>query len=234
MTLVPRLKTARRSNENKAVCSNSRALRGSLHSVSTAALSTAMQMAEAVIVQVVDTTDVVMPAPLAARSILPMPWSLSKCSRQIFQRTQLLLLGAKRGPQISPLHLYLAPTMTVDSQATATPIASSISVPCTQELDIELYGIDIVSGWNDIDANDSNDPLQASEYVDNTIEYLCERELVTMPNHAYMDRQKDLTWRMRHELVDWMVQIHYQLCLLPEALFLVKSSYPNPSLVLSG
>ncbi|KAJ2047326.1 G2/mitotic-specific cyclin [Coemansia sp. S16] len=107
--------------------------------------------------------------------------------------------------------------MTVDSQATATPIASSISVPCTQELDIELYGIDIVSGWNDIDANDSNDPLQASEYVDNTIEYLCERELVTMPNHAYMDRQKDLTWRMRHELVDWM-----------------KSSYPNPSLVLSG
>ncbi|KAJ2040693.1 G2/mitotic-specific cyclin [Coemansia sp. S3946] len=132
--------------------------------------------------------------------------------------------------------------MTVDSQATivklacaysplctlagkyakATPIASSISVPCTQELDIELYGIDIVSGWNDIDANDSNDPLQASEYVDNTIEYLCERELVTMPNHAYMDRQKDLTWRMRHELVDWMVQIHYQLCLLPEALFLVR------------
>ncbi|KAJ2254157.1 G2/mitotic-specific cyclin [Coemansia sp. RSA 455] len=139
----------------------------------------------------------------------------------------------------------------------AAPIASSVCVPCTREQDLEIYGADIVRGWeykapptesssyvasssvaaapaadfipsvaeterdwDDIDAEDSDDLPMVSEYISDIIEYLRKRELGTMPKSNYMDRQKEVTWRMRRELVNWMVQIHYQLRLLPEALFL--------------
>ncbi|KAJ2075165.1 G2/mitotic-specific cyclin [Coemansia sp. S155-1] len=207
MALLPRMNITRSSDENKAIGSNSRALRGSLPSVHTAALSMAMQMAEAVIVQVFSTTKVVMPAPLADPKHCVNTTEPKQVVQAKISKDSTASAGCQEG--------------TSDKPTASVPDSVYDSVD-SQATDIELYGVDIVSGWNDIDANDSNDLLQASEYVDNTIGYLCERELVTMPNHTYMDRQKDLTWRMRRELVDWMVQIHYQLCLLPEALFLVR------------
>ncbi|KAJ2473275.1 G2/mitotic-specific cyclin [Coemansia sp. RSA 2322] len=77
-----------------------------------------------------------------------------------------------------------------------------------------------VCDWDDIDAEDSDDPLMVSEYIGDIIEYLREREQTTMPNPAYMGKQKELTWEMRRVLVNWIVQIHYQLRMLPETLFL--------------
>ncbi|KAJ2100968.1 hypothetical protein GGI16_003568 [Coemansia sp. S142-1] len=65
MALLPRMNITRSSDENKAIGSNSRALRGSLPSRPTAAFPAAMQAADAVIAQAVDTARVVKPAPLA-------------------------------------------------------------------------------------------------------------------------------------------------------------------------
>jgi hypothetical protein len=41
-----------------------------------------------------------------------------------------------------------------------------------------------------------------------------------MPNPDYMDDQKDLQWKMRGILVDWLVEVHHKFRLLPETLFL--------------
>jgi G2/mitotic-specific cyclin 2 len=41
-----------------------------------------------------------------------------------------------------------------------------------------------------------------------------------MPNPNYMVRQKDLGWKMRGILNDWLIQIHVKFRLLPETLFL--------------
>lgn len=41
-----------------------------------------------------------------------------------------------------------------------------------------------------------------------------------MPNPAYMEMQKDLAWKMRGILVDWLIQVHSRFRLLPETLFL--------------
>ena len=75
-------------------------------------------------------------------------------------------------------------------------------------------------GWEDLDAEDEGDPLMVSEYVIEIFDYLRKLELQTMPNPNYMDNQKELRWRMRGVLVDWLIEIHHKFRLLPETLFL--------------
>jgi G2/mitotic-specific cyclin 1/2 len=41
-----------------------------------------------------------------------------------------------------------------------------------------------------------------------------------MPDADYMDNQKELAWRMRGILNDWLVEVHMKFRLLPETLFL--------------
>ncbi|KAJ2663176.1 G2/mitotic-specific cyclin [Coemansia sp. RSA 1200] len=77
-----------------------------------------------------------------------------------------------------------------------------------------------VCDWDDIDAEDAEDPLMVSEYIAEIIEYMRELEQKSMPDDSYMSKQNDLTWEMRRVLVNWLVQIHYQLRMLPETLFL--------------
>ncbi|TFY79540.1 hypothetical protein EWM64_g4472 [Hericium alpestre] len=75
-------------------------------------------------------------------------------------------------------------------------------------------------GWDDLDREDVDDPLMVSEYVVEIFEYLKIVEQKTLPNPNYMDNQKDLAWKMRGILTDWLIQVHMRFRLLPETLFL--------------
>lgn len=44
-----------------------------------------------------------------------------------------------------------------------------------------------------------------------------------MPDVEYMDRQNEVTWKMRGILVDWLVEIHTKFRLLPETIFLATN-----------
>ncbi|KXS14303.1 hypothetical protein M427DRAFT_99746 [Gonapodya prolifera JEL478] len=59
-----------------------------------------------------------------------------------------------------------------------------------------------------------------SEYVGDIFEYFKELERDTMPSANYMENQKELAWRMRGILIDWLIEVHYKFRLLPETLFL--------------
>ncbi|KZT61668.1 hypothetical protein CALCODRAFT_427451, partial [Calocera cornea HHB12733] len=74
--------------------------------------------------------------------------------------------------------------------------------------------------WEDLDEQDSGDPMMVSEYADEIFEYMRRAELTNMPNPNYMDTQKELTWKFRDVLVDWLVQVHGSFRMLPETLFL--------------
>ncbi|EIW77210.1 hypothetical protein CONPUDRAFT_129457 [Coniophora puteana RWD-64-598 SS2] len=74
--------------------------------------------------------------------------------------------------------------------------------------------------WEDLDAEDVDDPLMVSEYVNEIFEYMKETELTTLPNPNYMESQKELAWSMRGILLDWLVQVHARFRLLPETFFL--------------
>ena len=41
-----------------------------------------------------------------------------------------------------------------------------------------------------------------------------------MPNPDYIDNQKELQWKMRTILVDWLIEVHNKFHLLPETLYL--------------
>ena len=56
-------------------------------------------------------------------------------------------------------------------------------------------------------------------------------QLETLPDPNYMERQDELTWRMRGILVDWLVEVHTKFRLLPETIFLgypYRRPFPIP------
>ncbi|CAH6719615.1 G2/mitotic-specific cyclin-2 [[Candida] jaroonii] len=74
--------------------------------------------------------------------------------------------------------------------------------------------------WDDLDAEDYDDPLMVSEYVNVIYPYLYELEIKTLPDSQYIFKQKHLKPKMRSILVDWLVEMHLRFRLLPETLFL--------------
>ncbi|KAJ3371067.1 G2/mitotic-specific cyclin [Kappamyces sp. JEL0680] len=73
---------------------------------------------------------------------------------------------------------------------------------------------------DDLDQDDIGDPMMVAEYVDEIFDYLRELEIETLPNPDYMNNQKELQWKMRAILVDWLIEVHTKFRLLPETLFL--------------
>ncbi|EST07992.1 Cyclin, N-terminal [Kalmanozyma brasiliensis GHG001] len=75
-------------------------------------------------------------------------------------------------------------------------------------------------GWEDLDAEDAEDPLMVAEYVNDIFEYMKELEIINMPTGDYMSQQNEINWDVRAILVDWLVDIHAKFRLLPETLYL--------------
>lgn len=75
-------------------------------------------------------------------------------------------------------------------------------------------------GWQDLDAEDAEDPLMVSDYVNDIFGYMKSIEGKSMPNPNYMEKQGDIKWSMRAILVDWLIEVHAKFYLLPETLFL--------------
>ncbi|KAK9448694.1 cyclin-like protein [Limtongia smithiae] len=64
------------------------------------------------------------------------------------------------------------------------------------------------------------DVSMVSEYSEEIFAYMRELELQFRPNPGYMDNQTEIHWSMRSILVDWLVEVHSRLGLLPETLYL--------------
>ncbi|OMH80045.1 G2/mitotic-specific cyclin cdc13 [Zancudomyces culisetae] len=74
--------------------------------------------------------------------------------------------------------------------------------------------------WDDLDAEDKDDPLMVSEYIPDIMNYLFENEALTQPEADYIDKQAEITWQMREVLINWVIEVHHQMVMFPETLFL--------------
>lgn len=74
--------------------------------------------------------------------------------------------------------------------------------------------------WDDLDAEDWDDPVMVNEYVVEVCVYLKQVELAMLPNPDYMDKQGEITWEHRGILIDWLLQVHTKFGLTAESLFL--------------
>lgn len=73
--------------------------------------------------------------------------------------------------------------------------------------------------WEDLDAEDSNDPFMVSEYVNEIFDYLSHLEVVTLPREEDLYKHRNIR-QNRDILVNWLVKIHNKFGLLPETLYL--------------
>lgn len=123
---------------------------------------------------------------------------------------------------------HVQPTINEDSEVnsrlplkrSATESSSNLAEEETRSGAPGLKKPKIDYEWEDLDAEDSDDPLMVSEYVDEIFDYLHKLELDTLPDSTYLTWQKNLKPKMRSILVDWIVEVHLRFRLLPETLFL--------------
>lgn len=68
----------------------------------------------------------------------------------------------------------------------------------------------------------TNEPSQAAvdEYLEDVMQHMRSRENETAPGVSFIDSQPEFHWLMRMDLIDFLVETHYALDLLPETLFL--------------
>ncbi|KAJ2083152.1 G2/mitotic-specific cyclin, partial [Coemansia sp. RSA 988] len=141
-------------------------------------------------------------------------WTESQSASSVQSRSDSLATVVEDGNKQSEVsqRKIAKPSRAFSSLRTLANSASFDLPPKAQEVPVK--------DWDDIDADDADDPLMVSEYISEIMEYMCELEKKSMPDEQYMGKQKELTWDMRRVLVNWLVQIHYQLRMLPETLFL--------------
>jgi hypothetical protein len=73
---------------------------------------------------------------------------------------------------------------------------------------------------DNIDERDANDPLCATEYVQDMYHHFRAKEQSTSVRPVYMENQSHINERMRSILVDWLVEVHLKFKLVPETLYL--------------
>ncbi|KAF5098041.1 hypothetical protein DV451_003553 [Geotrichum candidum] len=103
------------------------------------------------------------------------------------------------------------------------PVKTTATSKDTVEKDVHVAKRSRTVLWDDLDTEDLDDPLMVAEYADDIFDYLYELEPKYMPNPNYMDDQNELEWHQRGVLLDWLVEVHAKLHLLPETLFLATN-----------
>ena len=73
---------------------------------------------------------------------------------------------------------------------------------------------------DNIDERDAEDPLCATEYVQDMYQHFRLKEGSTSVRPLYMENQTHINERMRSILVDWLVEVHLKFKLVPETLYL--------------
>ncbi|KAJ1557773.1 G2/mitotic-specific cyclin, partial [Cladochytrium tenue] len=131
--------------------------------------------------------------------------------------------------QVAPVSKASTPSeaASVESEPKSAPSSTSSAVTAVSAT-TSVEEVSLVTApeeleaqdWDDLDKDDINDPMMVSEYVVEIFAYMKELEVAMLPNPNYMEGQKDLEWKMRAILIDWIVDVHHKFRLLPETLYL--------------
>lgn len=145
--------------------------------------------------------------------------------QQLNKLAKLLPIGSSTSSKSSTNNLLAVPSRIPQKrQATesSTNLVEKLKVPDDAEnvnnVNKKTRLIDYE--WQDLDEDELDDPLMASEFANDIFSYFYELELRMLPDSQYLYKQKHLKPKMRSILVDWLVEMHLKFRLLPETLFL--------------
>ncbi|XP_067126333.1 G2/mitotic-specific cyclin-B-like [Centruroides vittatus] len=83
-----------------------------------------------------------------------------------------------------------------------------------------IYGIPVGKFAVDIDAKDKEEPQLVSIYVDDIYEYLRQLEIKYPIRIDYLNKQTEITGKMRDAVINWLVSVQVEFELLQETLYL--------------
>lgn len=160
-----------------------------------------------------------------ARTQAEIPTAVAKPTTRTRAAASKSTAAVRRRPaatksQTSLLEHYGAPAETV------APAWSGEMNPCEDVSDNEMddaMSIDMTGPaveHEDIDRYDTHDPQFVSEYINDIMAFLREKELAHQISHDYCDRQQEIKPRQRNHLIRWMAEVYVQLKLLAETYFL--------------
>jgi len=113
-----------------------------------------------------------------------------------------------------------APQSTAETATAAPETATATAAATTATASTAMVVAAPAAPPEDIDAYDAEDPMFASEYVNEIYAYLRQKEVADRVNPSYMSRQRLINEKMRGMLINWLAEIHLKLRLLTETLFL--------------
>lgn len=104
-------------------------------------------------------------------------------------------------------------------EKTETTVANK--KPIVQEkATIESHSTKLLDEVENIDADDTENPILVSEYVNDIYAYLYHLETNMSINEHHLEHQSEVTPKMRSVLIDWINEVHYQFHLLPETFYM--------------
>lgn len=146
-------------------------------------------------------------------------------SASIDQQSKSLNSGASAAQK--PLNTNTLKRHAEDSQSIVEPPRSRGAIDndyfVEEPLETRAAKRPRTQAWDDLDSEDLDDPLMVAEYSTEIYDYLYELEKKYMPNPDYIEDQKELEWQQRGLLMNWLVEIHSKLHLLPETLYLATN-----------
>lgn len=86
------------------------------------------------------------------------------------------------------------------------------------KMNIGMYNAGIMEG---IDIKFANNTLYVPEYASSIIKHLYDVEKNFQVSPTYMNRQSEISSKMRSVLIDWLVDVHYKFKLQPQTFFLM-------------
>ncbi|KAK0496222.1 g2/mitotic-specific cyclin cdc13 [Armillaria luteobubalina] len=123
-------------------------------------------------------------------------------------------------------HLPPSPRITLQPVDVESEVETQQTIPDDSQIEAERVAAHLEDlaeddeDWDDLDAEDEDDPLMVSEYVIEVCQYMKEVEARTLPDPTYMEQQEELDWNKRAILHDWMLQVHTMYRCVPETFFL--------------
>jgi Cyclin, N-terminal domain len=79
----------------------------------------------------------------------------------------------------------------------------------------------LVDIW--LDDPDRDDPIRVSDYAQDMYAFFREKEVEFLVNEHYVYEHKYFGLEVRHELVDWLISVHWKFQLVPEVLYLATN-----------
>ncbi|VAH76290.1 unnamed protein product [Triticum turgidum subsp. durum] len=100
------------------------------------------------------------------------------------------------------------------------PPLTAILTKCSRESDGVIPSTKKVSATYNIDKADAHNELAVVDYVEDIYRFYKSTEGSSRPLCTYMSSQTDINERMRAILIDWLIEVHHRLMLMPETLYL--------------